>query len=118
MPLIGGKSYLEWIKLPYYRLPGFQSVKNNDVVVFNWPMEDFRPVDKRENYIKRCIAIPGDTLEIRDAEVYLNGKQNIDWPGQQIDYVVSTDGTAINHRILEDLDITEIWPTNSPGVFD
>src|SRR5580765_8116217 len=67
MPIIGGKSYLEWIKLPYYRLPGFEKVKNNDVVVFNWPREDFRPVDKRENYIKRCIAIPGDTLEVRDA---------------------------------------------------
>ena len=117
MPIIGGKSYLEWIKLPYYRLPGFQKIKNNDVVVFNWPMEDFRPVDKRENYIKRCIGIPGDTLEVRDAEVYINGKHNTDWPGQQIDYLVTTDGTAINQKILDGLDITEFSPTNSSGVF-
>ena len=55
MPITGGKSYLEWIKLGYHRLPGFQKIKNNDIVVFNYPMEDFRPVDKKENYIKRCI---------------------------------------------------------------
>ena len=47
----------------------FQKIKNNDVVVFNWPGDDdSRPVDKKENYIKRCIAIPGDTLQIRNAE--------------------------------------------------
>ncbi|MBA2422952.1 MAG: signal peptidase I [Chitinophagales bacterium] len=117
MPLIGGKSYLEWIKLPYNRLPGFQSVKNNDIVVFNYPMEDFRPVDKRENYIKRCIAIPGDSLEVRGADVYINGKQNTDWPGQQIDYIVSTDGTGINKKILQELDIQDVSPTNAPGEF-
>lgn len=117
MPLIGGKSYLEWIHIPYYRLPGFQNIKNNDVVVFNYPMEDFRPVDKRENYIKRCIGIPGDTIELQDAEVYINGKKNTDWPGQQTDYLVTTDGTAINNRLLEDLDISESSPTNIPGQF-
>jgi signal peptidase I len=72
---------------------------------------------KRENYIKRCIAIPGDTLEVRDAEVYINGKQNTDWPGQQIDYIVHTDGTSINQKILDELDITEYSPSNSAGVF-
>lgn len=117
MPIIGGKSYLEWIKIPYKRLPGFQSIKNNDIVVFNYPMEDFRPPDKRENYIKRCIGIPGDTLEIRDAQVYINGKQNTDWPGQQIDYLVTTDGTAVNDRLLKELDITEFYTTNNPGQF-
>jgi signal peptidase I len=50
-------------------LKNFQKIKNNDVVVFNYPMEDFRPVDKRENYIKRCIAIPGDSLSDRKSVV-------------------------------------------------
>lgn len=117
MPLIGGKSYLEWIKIPYTRLPGFQTIKNNDIVVFNQPMEDFRPVDKRENIIKRCIAIAGDTLEIRDTEVYINGKQNTDRPGQEQEYSVLTDGTSINKRILDDLDITEFSPVSNPGEF-
>ena len=51
MPVIGGKSYSEWIKLPYYRLPGFSKIKNNDVVVFNYQIEDNSPVDKQTNYL-------------------------------------------------------------------
>ncbi len=56
-------SYLDWIKIPYLRLFGSPSIKRNDVVVFNWPMEDDRPVDQRTFYIKRCVAISGDTLD-------------------------------------------------------
>ncbi len=47
LPIIGGKSYSEAIKLPYFRLPGFSKIKNLDIVVFNYPMEDERPVDKQ-----------------------------------------------------------------------
>lgn len=70
------KSYIESLQLPYYRLPGFGSVQRGDDVVFNWPADKLnnRPVDKKENYIKRCIAIPGDTLFINNSEVYIDGK--------------------------------------------
>jgi signal peptidase I len=58
MPITGTKAYWDGVKLPYYRLPGLSDVKKGDVVVFNYPMEAdspyYRPVDKRENYIKRC----------------------------------------------------------------
>jgi signal peptidase I len=78
MPLIGTKAYWDGIKLPYYRLPGLSEVKKGDVVVFNYPMEAdspyFRPVDKRENYIKRCQGAPGDTLSLLNGQVYVNGK--------------------------------------------
>jgi signal peptidase I len=77
MPLIGGKSYFDWPHIPYYRLPGFQKIKNYDIVVFNYPAEDTalgRPVDKKDNYIKRCIGIPGDSLKIADRQIYINGK--------------------------------------------
>ena len=56
LPVFGGKSYSEAWKLPYFRLPGFSSIKNNDIVVFNYPMEDDRPVDKQTHYIKRCVG--------------------------------------------------------------
>ena len=46
IPILDTKAYLEWVKLPYYRIPGLGKIKNNDVVVFNYPMEGFRPVDK------------------------------------------------------------------------
>jgi len=60
LPIIGGKAYSEALKLPYFRLPGVQNIKNNDVVVFNYPGETEFPVDKKTNYIKRCIGIAGD----------------------------------------------------------
>lgn len=72
-------SYSTAIQLPSYRLPGFTHVKNGDVVVFNVPPKSLNdnidyPVDLKTNYIKRCIGIPGDVVEIRKREVFVNGK--------------------------------------------
>ncbi len=65
-----------------------------------------RPVDKRDNYIKRCIAIPGDTLEITGGEVYINGKPaDTELENLQYQHIVRTDGTPLNMRSLERLDI-------------
>jgi len=74
VPIFNFKSYSELIQLPTYRLPGFSSIKRNDVVVFHVPHEQQYPADLRTNYIKRCIAIAGDTLEIRQGQIFLNGK--------------------------------------------
>jgi signal peptidase I len=101
------KSYVEWIKIPYYRLWGFSDIKNDDVVVFNYPMEDFRPVDKRENYIKRCVGIPGDSLQVKDRILFVNGKQAAMPEKMQHKYQVITDGSAFNPKTLSKLDITE-----------
>lgn len=67
-------SYLDWISLPMYRLPGLADVQANDVVVFNYPAEINHPTDLRQNYIKRCVAAAGDVLEIRDHQLFLNGQ--------------------------------------------
>jgi len=135
------KSYVEWIKRPYKRIAGFGDVKNNDIVVFNFPEGDTvatlmptqsyynlvrnygrervwsdtrtfgeiisRPVDKRENYIKRCIGIPGDVVEIKDGQVYVNSKEQQHFPGMQFDYIVTTNGTPINKRLLEKIGISK-----------
>ncbi|GAA4494660.1 hypothetical protein GCM10023172_05220 [Hymenobacter ginsengisoli] len=74
VPILNVKSYSDAIQLPTYRLPGFSSIKRNDVVVFHVPHEQQYPADLRTNYIKRCIAIAGDTLELRNGQVFLNGK--------------------------------------------
>ncbi len=146
------KSYVEWIKFPFYRFPGFEGIERNDAVVFNYPDGDTlsvkfqsnvsyyslireygrkrvhndqrnfgeitaRPVDKRENYIKRCIGLPGDTLEIINQVVYIDGIPN-DNPGiKQFHYLVKTDGTQINPRALERLNITEKMMTRNPGEY-
>src|ERR1700744_944693 len=111
MPLIGTKAYWDGLELPYYRLPGLSEVKKGDVVVFNYPMEADsplnRPVDKRENYIKRCQGAPGDTLSVVDAQVYVNGKAAPNPPGEQIDYTYTTSGMPLNPQIKEDLKISD-----------
>lgn len=83
-------SYVDWIQLPYFRLPGFTSVKRNDVVVFNFPSEFEFPVDLKTNYIKRAVAIPGDEIEIVQTELFVNGEPGYKPEGLQFSYDVMT----------------------------
>lgn len=97
-------SYSEAIKLPQYRLPGISRVKRNDVVVFNVPPLELNdgidyPVDLKTNYIKRCMAIAGDTLQIINRQVYVNGEAAENPPLMQFSYIV-TANAEINDRIL------------------
>ncbi|MBU2975863.1 signal peptidase I [Zobellia sp. B3R18] len=86
LPILGVKSYLNKPQLPYFRIPGFTKVDRNDIVVFSWPADTVRqffkkekgvikPIDKKSNYVKRCVGIPGDSLAVIDGYVYINGKQ-------------------------------------------
>ena len=97
-------SYLTWIQLPQYRLPGISHVKNGDVVVFNVPPRDLNegkdfPVDLKTNYIKRCVGIAGDVLEIKDRQVIINGQPLANPPEMQYSYKV-TANDEINERNL------------------
>lgn len=71
-----------------------------------------RPVDKRENYIKRCVAIPGDTLEVRDGEVFVNGKQQKDIPSKQFNYRIAINTANIPEKVLRKNEI------NSSDIYD
>lgn len=119
MPVIGTKAYSEAIKLPYYRLPGFTTIKNNDVVVFNYPAEnEGRPVDKKENYIKRCIAIPGDSISLVDGQVFVNGKANENAPRMQMIYHVKTkDGNGFDPKYLKEIDANMLQSLSNQGDF-
>ncbi len=94
MPLGLGKAYSKLVELPYFRLPGLQDIKNNDIVVFNYPGDAYenpeRPVDKRENYVKRCVGIPGDDILIKDRELYVNGKHVPHFSKMQFAYDIYT----------------------------
>lgn len=143
MPLTNSKvnSYVEWIQRPYKRLAGLGDIKNNDIVVFNFPEGDTvainypsqnyyelcravgreevwrdkrrfgeiysRPVDKKENYIKRCIGIAGDTVQIKDGLVFVNGVQQIEHDGRQYDYEIITDGSLFSARNLQKLGVAK-----------
>jgi signal peptidase I len=160
LPLTKGtKSYLDWPNWSYKRLKGFTTVKNDDIVVFNFPEGDTvvvqmsaqsyyaiirnfagqfkdndlnnrnalktkeqylalarenvwnqfditaRPVDRRDNYIKRCVAIPGDTLRVIDGQVYINSKPEKQIDNMQFKYVVKTNGQRLNPDALDKLGI-------------
>lgn len=114
LPIIGGKAYSEALKLPYFRLPGIQKIKNNDIVVFNYPGEIDYPVDKKTNYIKRCIAIAGDSLKIVNGQVYVNGKRPAKPVNGQTSYRVQS-STMINPKTLENIDISEFGYNQNSG---
>ena len=89
IPLVNVKSYTTWPQLPYFRFPGYEKIKKNDLVVFNWPTDTLynmykaadkrydKPIDKKTNYVKRCVGIAGDSLQIKDGIVYINGMELI-----------------------------------------
>jgi len=88
IPVLKTKSYLKKPQLPYFRFPALQKIKRNDIVVFSWPADTVRqffvrekrvdkPIDKKSNYVKRCVGIPGDTLEIIDGFIHTNGIKNV-----------------------------------------
>ncbi|KAA5825113.1 signal peptidase I [Algibacter amylolyticus] len=136
IPVLNKKSYLfddhfedrntSWknkLQLPYLRIPGFQKINRNDIVVFNQPadtlldMNDFtpdrnyyKPIDKKTNLVKRCVGVAGDTLEVRDGYVYINGKKN-DLPDRahlQFSYLVQPKTNQFNpNYIKERYDITD-----------
>ncbi len=86
LPIVKTKSYLNKPQIPYFRLPGFNTPKKNDIVVFSWPADTVRqffvkekgvkkPIDKKSNYVKRLVGTPGDSLEIIDGFVHINGEK-------------------------------------------
>ena len=121
------KSYLSWPQLPSFRLPGVQSIQRNDIVVFNWPVDTVyqffdrsgrhidKPVDKRSNYVKRCVGLPGDSFSIKNGEILINNKKLVlpERARPQWSYDVITDGSSFDAEyILGELQLTDrIIPT-------
>lgn len=119
LPLLGIKSYLNKPQLPYFRLPGFKKIKRNEIVVFSWPADTVRiffkkekgvkkPIDKKSNYVKRCVGIPGDSLSVIDGFVYINGKQTElpDRAKPMYDYMVYAN-KGVSSKLLQKLGVDD-----------
>jgi signal peptidase I len=87
----GIKSYSTWCQWRSWRFPGFSKIKRGDMVVFNYPMELESPVDLREFYIKRCVALPGDIVKIENCQLYINDQLSPTYAGIQFRYYIKTD---------------------------
>lgn len=170
LPILNTKSYIEWPQWKYKRVPGFGKVKQNDIVVFNFPAGDtvavnfqqtdfytlaydegrsiypnpvnmnsltreqqkvvydlyynagrkqilsnpanygevlVRPVDRRENYVKRCVGLPGDTLQIVEGQVMIDGKAVENPKELQFNYFVQTTGSTIPQEMFRELGISQ-----------
>ena len=129
LPFNLGESYTKNPSLPYYRLPAIETIDHNEPVVFNWPAGDSvvlfpdrsfsvfqlkqqtggkippgveiitRPIDKKDHYIKRCVGLPGDSLEIRSGQLYINGVAAQNARHRQFFYKVTP---AVNLKKLEE----------------
>jgi signal peptidase I len=85
----------------YYNLARLSIWKNFDIII--------RPVDKRDNYIKRCVALPGDTLQIINKQVFINGKPQKAYPGIQHSFIIYLkQGQKIADRVFERMGIYDI----------
>ena len=67
----------------------------------------YRPVDRRDHYVKRCIGLPGERFEIRNKQVYIDGKAITNPEKMQYNYFLQTDGRALPQEILDDLEIND-----------
>jgi signal peptidase I len=127
IPGVGIKSYLERPQIPYFRLPGFQEIERTDIVVFNWPVDTmlnmyhtdrhyYKPIDKKTNYVKRAVGVPGDSLELINGRIHINS-QPLELPDRakpQFSYEGTTKGEPFNPRYLyERYDITDPYGYNS-----
>lgn len=115
---------------PYYdvarALGGSGGIDAGRQIILNDPDEYpiiVRPVDKQENYIKRCTAVAGDTLQIKDQVVYIDGKPSPFPPFSQTDYMVTTSGQPLDETVMKDeynVDITngaEVRQTGIPNQY-
>lgn len=123
LPIIKTKSYLSKPSLPYFRFPALQKIERNDIVVFNWPADTLfhmykaadkrydKPIDKKTNYVKRCTAIPGDKIEIKDGIIFINGKESIlpERAKPQYFYLIKTNNVNAD-EIKNFYQITEGYP--------
>lgn len=114
IPLAKVKSYSTFPQLPKFRLPGFEKPEHNDIVVFNWPTDTVyqffdplrrhvdKPLDKRSNYVKRLVGMPGDSFSIKDGIIHINGEvlQLDDRAKVQYAYLVDTQGQQLDGNIL------------------
>lgn len=141
----GKKTYSEKPLLPYKRLAGFSRVKRGDVIVFSFPegdsmvvqypgqnyyslirqygrpyiMEHFdiitHPVDRRENYIKRCVGLPGDTVKIVEGKVFVNSARLPVLSQQKFKFYVKTENEQLQEKILDSLKIHKNEVTYNPA---
>lgn len=110
--------YLKGLELPWTRVPGFSEVQRDDAIVFNWPAEADKPIDRKMHYIKRVVGLPGETLAVQNKIVHINGEAIPLREGmQQHWYVYKKDQRVrLSRARLRTLGIKEVDATANPSI--
>lgn len=119
LPVLNVPSYLNKPQIPYFRLPGFKKINRNEIVVFSWPADTVRrffkvekgvrkPIDKKSNYVKRCVGLPGDSLAVIDGHVFIDGKQLVldDRAKPMYDYTVYAN-KGVSSKLLAEIGVSD-----------
>lgn len=109
------KSYLSFLQLPYFRLPGMGDIKHNDVVAFNYPMDTEHPVDKRTFYIKRVVGLPGDTFQLINKRVILGKDSLEESPNFEFSFHMKADTTTLDKTFFDEYEIYEGAKVSNKG---
>lgn len=117
------KSYVDAIKLPYTRILQIKKPQKNDIVVFNYPQDSVHTaIDRKDPYVKRCVAVAGDVLEMRAGRLFVNGKPEVTLGDQQKQHkYIATTGSQLDipalYKIYGFLPVQEIQ-TQSGFMYD
>lgn len=117
LPFVPG-IYTNMVTLPPMRMPGFTNIKINDLLAFNIPVEHNLPIDKRSVQIKRCVGLPGDTIQIHDKKVRRNGNLFKESKNIQHNYRLVCNKTNIDNDLLKRYHISQGAKVSEIGIYE
>jgi signal peptidase I len=106
-PFVEKKWYSDFWQLPYFRIGGNPTIERNDVIVFNYPVEDEFPIDHRTHFVKRCVGLPGDSIGIIDTKLFINNIQQNFNDCTQHNYTIKTKDAGLDSTFLNENNINE-----------
>ncbi|AWU45033.1 signal peptidase I [Blattabacterium punctulatus] len=108
------KSYISIFKWPYLRFYPIQPIRRNDIVVFNYPKDsNHKIIDRKENYIKRCVGLPGDIIYIKNGDLFVNYQKEKSYKKNILEkqhiYLIKTKNIPLNIEFIkENMNIEEV----------
>ena len=112
------KSYVDAVKLPYFRIGEFKKPKKNDIVVFNYPGDSVHTaIDRMDPYVKRCVAVGGDVVEMKAGRLFVNGQPEKMMGDAEVQhkYIVEASSELDMNKLNDDFGYFPLDPLDQSG---